>query len=84
MFFLQINKDIYGNLLDVESLKKSLKNKLENQFGMGFGVTAIWLTCGLHLKNPLENVIFYKRPICDDQLIMLDDTPYHNLYPMNE
>lgn len=84
MFFLQINKDVYGKLLDIESLKKNLKDELEKQFGIGFGVTAIWLTCGFHQKNPLEKVIFYKRPICDDKLIMLDDTPYHNLYPMNK
>lgn len=51
---------------------------------MEFAVSATWLNCGFSLKNPLENILFYKKPLCDSASIILDDTPYQNLYIMNE
>lgn len=51
---------------------------------MEFGVSATWLNCGSLLKNPLEKVLFFEKPLHDSKSIILDDTPYQNLYPMNE
>lgn len=69
--------------IDVEHLKKSLKNELEKQFGLDFDVSATWQNNGL-LRNPLENVLFFKKPLHNSKSIILDDTPYQNIYPMNE
>lgn len=49
---------------------------------MKFGVSTTWLNCGSPIKNPLSNVLFFKKP--HDKQIILDDTEYQNLYPMNE
>jgi len=51
---------------------------------MEFGVSATWLNCGSALKNPLEKVLFFKKPLSGSKSITFDDTSYENLYPMNE
>lgn len=84
MFSFQINEDLNSKCLNVENLKKSLQKELENKFELEFGITTTWLNCGSSLKNPLEKVLFFKKPLCEDESIVLDDTPYQNLYPMNE
>lgn len=74
---------MYDKPFNVESLKQNLKSELENKFGVEFGITATWLNCGSPSNNPLENVLFFKKP-CDNKPIILDDKQYHFLYPMNE
>lgn len=81
---LKINKEIYNKSIDVENLKQNLKNELQKQFGIEFGVTATWLNCGYPLINPLEKVLFFKKPLSHNDSIILDNTPYQNIYPMNE
>jgi len=81
---LKINKEIYNKSIDVENLKQNLKNELQKQFGFEFGVTATWLNCGYPLINPLEKVLFFKKPLYNNTTIIFDDTPYQNVYPMNE
>jgi len=84
-FSPQINGEVYNKLEDIENLKLSLKNELEKQYPLHFGISATWLNCGSSLKNPLEKVLFFKKPSCNNnKSIVLDDTPYQNLYPMNE
>lgn len=84
MFVIQINEEVYNKAIDIVNLNKCLKNELEKQFGMEFGVSATWLNCGSALKNPLEKVLFFKKPVNGSKSITFDDTPYENLYPMNE
>jgi len=79
-----MNKEVYNKLFDIEHLKISLKNELENTFEIEVGITATWLDFGLSLKNPLEKVLFFKKPLYDNQSVIVDDTPYQNVYPMNE
>lgn len=71
-------------MIDVHHLTKSLKNELTKQFQIDFGVTATWLNSGSPLKYPLENVLFFKKQLCDRESVIIDDTPYQKLYPMNE
>lgn len=71
-------------MIDVDYLKESLTNELKKHFQLEFGVSATWLNSGSPLKYPLENVLFFKKPVCDSKSIIIDDTPYQNLYPMNE
>lgn len=80
----QINSEVYTKPIDAENLKLILKNLLEKQFGMEFGISATWLSCGSSLKNPLEKVLFFKKPSHESKSIVLDDTAYQYLYPMNE
>lgn len=79
-----INKEIYNKSIDVENLKESLKNELQKQFGIEFGVTATWLNCGYPLINPLEKVLFFKKPLYNNTSVVFDDTQFQNVYPMNE
>lgn len=81
-YFVQINKDVYDKNFDIEDLKQNLKNELEKKFGIQFGISTTWLNCGTPIRNPLEKVLFFKK-ILQDKSIMLDDTPYQDLYPMN-
>jgi len=84
ILFLKINKEIYNKSIDVENLKESLKNELQKQFGIEFGVTATWLNCGYPLINPLEKVLFFKKPLYNNTSVVFDDTQFQNVYPMNE
>lgn len=51
---------------------------------MEFGITTTWLNCGPPLNNPLEKVLFFKKPLGNNTSIIFDDTPYQNVFPMNE
>lgn len=51
---------------------------------MEIGISATWLSCGSPSKNPLEKVLFFKKPSQDSKSIVLDDTSYQTLFPMNE
>jgi len=84
LFRVQINEEVYNKAIDIVNLKECLKNELEKQFGMEFGVSATWLNCGSALKNPLEKVLFFKKPLSGSKSITFDETSYENLYPMNE
>lgn len=84
LILIQINEEAYTKEFNVENLIQSLKNELKNQFGMEFGISVTWLNCGSLSKNPLEKVLFFKKPLHDNKSIILDNTQYQNLYPMNE
>lgn len=84
IFIFKINKEIYNKSIDIENLKQNLQNELEKQFGIEFGITTTWINCGSPLKNPLENVLFFKKSSDNNTSIIFDDTPYQYVFPMNE